>query len=444
MTLEVKPKNGKFRNNPPVDSAAASTLTVNYLNTLSKERGKLREIVNKNFNNRSYVLEACLSVKAQSLISDITLPFCLILLGQPASHKSTMLDLVNSLPDCYKSDFFTSKSFVSHAANISEENLSNIDLLPRIKNKTLITPELAPIFSAKEEHLTEIIGILIRILDGKGYQSDSGSRGRRGYSEDCYFTWIGAVVEISRYVWKTLGNLGPKMYFLRIPTDAIPEEEKQQKMIANLKDKSYNIKLEEAKKQLQSFWELVKAFLNQINGKIVWNTSKDDPLVLEKLAKLAQILASLRASIPTYDTYHSGGSNYNYESPIIEDPQRALTSLYNLTRGHAVICGRNFITHDDLGVAMLVAFSSAPKERVELFKLLIENNGKINTSQFIEKAKVSIATALKNMEQLSILKLVEKTEEQTLTKPITAIKLKDSYSWFLTEEFRSYLDNLYS
>ena len=51
------------------------------------------------------------------------------------------------------------------------------------------------------------------ILDGHGYESDSGAHGHRGYAEEIMFVWIGAAVDIPRKVHKYLGTLGPKLYF---------------------------------------------------------------------------------------------------------------------------------------------------------------------------------------------------------------------------------------
>lgn len=107
-----------------------------------------------------------------------------------------------------------------------------------------------------------------------------------------------------------------------------------------------------------------------------------------------------------------------------------------MARGHAFLYGRNYIEDVDLKVVIPVALSSAPKERVQLFKLLLENNGQLNTSQFMEKAKVSRDTALKSMKQLTMLDLVESVTEQNSTKPTFAVKLKEHYQWFLTDEFR--------
>jgi hypothetical protein len=58
---------------------------------------------------------------------------------------------------------------------------------------------------------------MTRILDGNGYESDSGTQGHRGYSGKMMFTWIGAAVDIPHKVHKLLGTLGPKLYFLRLP-----------------------------------------------------------------------------------------------------------------------------------------------------------------------------------------------------------------------------------
>ncbi len=51
-------------------------------------------------------------------------------------------------------------------------------------------------------------------MDGHGLENDSGAHGHRKYG-DTMFVWIGAAVEIPPRVWKILGTLGHKIYFLR-------------------------------------------------------------------------------------------------------------------------------------------------------------------------------------------------------------------------------------
>src|SRR5215468_6874661 len=55
----------------------------------------------------------------------------------------------------HRCDRFTPKSFVSHAASVSAEKLKKIDLLPKLKNRTLLTKEMAPIFRGREKELEE-------------------------------------------------------------------------------------------------------------------------------------------------------------------------------------------------------------------------------------------------------------------------------------------------
>ena len=60
---------------------------------------------------------------------------------------------------------------------------------------------------------------MTRVLDGHGYESDTGAHGHRGYNEPMMFVWIGAAVDIPYKVHKLLGTLGPKLYFLRLPSN---------------------------------------------------------------------------------------------------------------------------------------------------------------------------------------------------------------------------------
>jgi hypothetical protein len=87
----------------------------------------------------------------------------------------------------YTTDNFTPASFVSHASNVKREELANVDMLPRIRYRTLIVRDLAPIFGVKEDELLKTIGILTRALDGEGLETDSGVHGKRGYKGDWLF-----------------------------------------------------------------------------------------------------------------------------------------------------------------------------------------------------------------------------------------------------------------
>jgi hypothetical protein len=148
-------------------------------------------------------------------IKKVTLPFAGIILGPPSTLKTIGLTMLKVWPQTFYTDSFSPKSLVSHSSTLTSEELQEVDMLPRWKNKLVLLPELSPVFTAKDEDLAQLLGILTRVLDGQGYLSNSGVHGQRGYDEKMMFVLAGASVEIPRKVYKVLGYLGPKLYFLR-------------------------------------------------------------------------------------------------------------------------------------------------------------------------------------------------------------------------------------
>jgi hypothetical protein len=173
----------------------------------------LRKVTIKHYPESWPSLEFCLAVKSILNIEDNTLPFMGVILSAPASMKTMIIQLFRKYPGSFYSDNFTANSLVSHNSALTEEQLQQIDMLPKMKDKLILTPELAPVFTSKEDDLQKILGIITRILDGHGFESDSGAQGHRHYG-DTMFVWIGAAVEIPFRVWKVLGSLGHKIYFL--------------------------------------------------------------------------------------------------------------------------------------------------------------------------------------------------------------------------------------
>lgn len=142
---------------------------------------QVRDTVRRNFSESDAIwlaTDAALSVFGALLLEDLSHPLAINLQDCPSSWKTTVLDFFTIKGVTYRSDHFTPKSFVTHAANVKKEKLSEIDLLPRIKDKVLIVPELAPLFGVRKEDLLDNISILTRVFDGKGYLSDSGVQGR--------------------------------------------------------------------------------------------------------------------------------------------------------------------------------------------------------------------------------------------------------------------------
>jgi hypothetical protein len=192
----------------------SDTTFQNWQLIIAEKYENLRKVTVKYYPEAWSFLEFCLAVKSILNIEDITLPFMGVILAAPASMKTMVIQLFRKYPASFYSDNFTANSLVSHNSAFTEEQLQKVDMLPKMKDKLVLTPELAPIFTSKEDDLQKILGIITRILDGHGFESDSGAQGHRHYG-DTMFVWIGAAVEIPFRVWKVLGSLGHKIYFLR-------------------------------------------------------------------------------------------------------------------------------------------------------------------------------------------------------------------------------------
>jgi hypothetical protein len=390
-------------------------------------------------------LEFALSVRSILRIKNITLPFGGIVLGPSSSLKSATVELFRNTKDTYYSDSFSAKSFVSHNTAIPKEKLVEIDLLPKIKDKLFLTPELSPTFSKKEDELNEILGIITRVLDGHGYESDTGAQGHRGYNGKYMFTWIGAAVDIPHKVHKLLGTLGPKLYFFRIKTQYKNEKDYlKQVQEENIKG-DYSKKIEKIRSKLNDYleWFDLKPFDYDVN--IINNNNTIDEKVLLRIIRLAILLRHLRGNVPVWETKDSQGSDYAYTFPSLEDPNRAMTQLRNLARGHALSQGRNNVTMQDIPLLIKVVLSTASKERVILFDHLLENRGKLDTISIKDHLIIAKKTALKTMTELTILGVTDRLDMENDNNDSSSkafqIQLKQEFNWFLSDEFKQLREN---
>ncbi len=252
----------------------------------------LYDVVQKNLTNLWHSLEFELSIKNILNIKGCSLPFAGTVLGKPSSLKTVGIELFRKSKHTFYTDNFTARSFVSHSTTVSKEQLEEIDLLPKIKNKCFLTPELAPTFAAKDDDLIRVLGILTRILDGHGYESDSGAHGHMGYNERMMFAWIGAAIDIPFKVHKLLTTLGPKLYFLRVPKVESKSHEAYYEQMSN---DDFTTKVDEIGQALSDYqsWfemgpEMVKDdMFGSTLRKMPWNSEENQKEAYMHFIKLA-------------------------------------------------------------------------------------------------------------------------------------------------------------
>jgi polyhydroxyalkanoate synthesis regulator phasin/predicted transcriptional regulator len=386
-------------------------------------------------------LEFELSVYNVLKIEDCTLPVIGIILGRPSSSKSVIIDLLRKWPYVYCTDDFTPAAFVSHStAADSPEALERIDMIPKMKNRLFLTPELSPMFSKDEKDLAHQLGIITKVADGKGYSSDSGAHGHRGYDEDTMFTWVGAAVDIPYKVFKILHTMGPRLYFWRMDFSNKPDGKLLEKLQVS---QQFNHVFKEIQDVLYDYlkWfeigpNLVRIKDNSLN-KIRWisgyNENEEDMMYIVRLGRL---LSHLRCVAQTWGVQDTQGTSYAYSVTHPEDPTRANTILYNIARGHASLYGRNYITHDDLSIVIHTVFSTAQIERVSIFNLLIANNGMLSTDEILEFLNVARKTALRTMTEFKAIGLVTIEEADTgiRGRPTMLMVLKPEFKWILSDD----------
>lgn len=399
---------------------------------LSEKYESLHNIVSDKLPTLWPALEFALSVKTILNIRYCDLPFAGIILGPPSSLKTVVIELFRGLPNTYHTHDFSPRSWVSHNSAIKKEKLGDVDMLPKVKNKLFLTPELAPTFAQRDEDLLQTLGILTSVLDGHGFGSDSGAQGHRGYDQDIMFTWLGASVDIPYKVHKNLSLLGPKLYFFRLP-----KVERDDESYFAQKDDDFGNKVKEIRAALLDYLDYFEtnpyiAFEPKNDlPKIPLDHTKDDEFTHRYIIKLGKLLAPLRAVVPTWETKDSQGSEYNFDIAIVEDPSRAITQLRNLARGHALSQGRNYITPDDIPILKDMVLSTCSLSRATIFNLLIANKGKLTTSQITIALNTTNPTARRTMTELKATGLVEMLGDRE-----KEIKLNQEFRWFLEEKWQ--------
>ena len=84
---------------------------------------------------------------------------------------------------------------------------------------------MATVLSKPEEALQEILGTLTRALDGEGLNTDTGVHGQRQYVGEYLFMILAASTPIQPRVWKTMGNLGSRLFFLNMNSKGKSDDE---------------------------------------------------------------------------------------------------------------------------------------------------------------------------------------------------------------------------
>ncbi len=241
---------------------------------------ELRGIVTDYYGDEVWkAVKAGLAVVCSLAVKGRPMPLTLIYEGPSGTGKSTCINMLTPDRDAtrgvlYRLDSFTPKAFVTHAANVPADQLKEIDLLPKLKNKVMLTKELAPMFRGNETELRERFAMLAAILDGKGYQSASGVHGTRGYTEEIIFNWIGGTTPIPAKTDDIMAQLGNRMLRYEFQGTQYTAED----IAAYLDDQSQDAHERECRTMANAFAEAffrdspIESITDNRCGTFLWNS----------------------------------------------------------------------------------------------------------------------------------------------------------------------------
>lgn len=456
----------------------------------TKRYEALKQAINDNIPESWESIECVLTSKGIMHVKDITLPLIFIIIGNPSTWKTIAIGMLRRWFGTYYVDKINPKSFVSHANVENREELEYIDLIRDMKDRLFLIPELAPIFMQKEDVLVEILSTLVRLADGEGLLTHSGLHGLRGVDDRLMFSMVGATVEIPTRVYKALSSLGPKLYFYRTNFKQPLEQQLQD----DITGKSFEVKIRNIKNALFDYlkWlEVCPLMVNIVSVAntdggldqtkidsstrrvIEWDKSKDDINAIKMISRIAILLARIRGNAYAYESRSTGARltniedddeesennnnnmsyEYNFEQPIIENPSRANQVLYNIARAHAFeIHGRNYITIEDIPIAIKIALCTANRNRVSVLRLMItemrradigghlEHKKRFLTKDLMNSLKISKSTARRVMKELDVLEVVKVGKEKMSNgKYHDYVELVEKFHWLLDNEFQNLL-----
>jgi len=327
---------------------------------------------------------------------DYTQPVSLINVGNSGCGKTTVLDMI--MPDredtqevLFRCDNFTPASFVSHSTSVKRDTLKEIDLLPKIEDKTLITKELAPLFRGNKDDLLKTFAILTSVLDGMGYVSQSGVHGTRGYDYALVFSWLGATTPLPHSIHALMAQLGGRLLFWNMDSKSQSQEE----LAAFVRDDQFYISHAHLRGRVNDFLEShFKAYPPRSYNSSEIGIGHTEAWLL---AGYARAMARMRAAFRITEVQN----NKKHTEPVQESEYRIIIMFKYIARSLALMNGRRAVSEDDLRFLRHIALSSMPEQRRKVLKALLEVGSEASTQDLLGKVKMSKPTLLEYMEEIS-------------------------------------------
>lgn len=333
-------------------------------------------------------------------------PVWLFVIGPPGASKTEVLRSFKYLKDRV---FITSK--LTPQSLISGKQTKDFDpsLLPKLDKRTLIIKDFTSILSMRSDSREIILSDLREAYDGY-LDKDFGNIGHRGYSS--HFSVLAGVTPVLDKYTSVQQSLGER--FLRIRLKEPNRESVVSRAIGN------EFQQEEMREEVA---QVIKRFYEQKFSVKGITRSKE---IKEKLVHLANFIAICRTTV-SRDPYRKNVLTY---LPEYEIGTRLGIQLAKLGTGLAAIREKETMGEDEFQILKRVGLDTVPK-KVRVLLEHLNHQSELTTSEIVEKTGIEGETCRLALNDLAVLKLVERHKIKGIGNPL---------AWNLTPKSQELLD----
>lgn len=362
---------------------------------------------------RDFVIKTILAVYVSTFLEKKD-PVWLMLVGNPSSNKTTLVDLLKGLEDVYRLDAMTSNPFSSG----QREKEKPKDLLPRLNNKCFIIKEYGTLFGRSDEMVKQLISDLVAIYDGE-YAKHSPTRGTIRY--EAYFSHIGCVTPMSLSSRQRYMNaVGARFLFLRIPPLSQEEKGKSLEQLWNNRDQ----------KTKSEITQITNTFALQLKAKVEAGIEISfNEKIQQRLNNVALLMSRARGIVITEKTsfQNEDGTNQSHYQVVdkqVEEPFRALKQLKKLAQSLAIVVGKSTVTEDELSILRMITLSSMPVRRADILSAF-KKSSELTAKRGAEILDKHYRTVKRNFDELVALEVLE--SEKSDNDKARVYSLKDEF-----------------
>ena len=327
-------------------------------------------------------------------------PVWLFLIAPAGSTKTELLRSFSGEP-FYSISTMTPQTLISGL-----KGSKNVDLLPQLNGKVLIIKDFTSILSKKSEDQSAIFADLREVHDGyleKSFGSGVGTK--RYHSRFGLIAGVTGVIDMYRVIHSLLGERFLKCRLLNTAEAAINKagdlagkEEEMRRALAQATTSCFTYYAIHAREQ---------------------DAANVEERTRERIKALANITAKLRSEVAR-DRWHK----VQYQ-PQAEVGTRLAKQFLKLAQGLAIFYEHDSVGEKEYEAALRIAQDSVGSQRMQLVLALV-GAGPISTKEAGDRARIPTDTAKELLEDLWMLKLVDRSGEAT-------------FSWQLTKQVNSLL-----